>query len=410
MKRTLMSRNFTLLIAGQASSLFANCILDLALSMYVLEVTGSAAVFAGFLAASMLPTILLSPLGGALADRLDRRKMMVCLDMASGLVLLAAAVLLQRGHGLPVVAAVLLILSALGAFESPTVQACIPQIHSGDDLLRANAAVNQVAALSTLVGPFAGSALYALLGLEPVLYAGACCFLVTALLECLIRLPPVERADGGAVLRGIGRELAGTLRFMRRDQPVLARTLVLTAVAAFFVQGTALVGLPYLVRQTLGLGAEWYGAAESLLGLAGVAGSAIAGASAAGARPGRLGGLILGMGLSLLPAGAVFLAPAGSVPRYGVLLACFGALQVMASIFSVQALSLLQRLTPEHTTGKLMAYAATVTLCAQPAGQLLYGAAFDLCAGAAHAVLLPTAAVLGAIGLAAGRRLDKPEI
>lgn len=85
MKEKLFTRNFTLLVMGQASSLFGNYILRLALSMYVLETTGSAAVFAGILSVATISAILLSPLGGILADRADRRNIMVALDALTGL-------------------------------------------------------------------------------------------------------------------------------------------------------------------------------------------------------------------------------------------------------------------------------------------------------------------------------------
>ena len=91
MKQRLMTRNFLLLILGQASSLFGNYILRLALSMYVLEVTGSAAVFAGILSVAVIPTILLSPFGGILADRANRRNIMVALDALTGLSVLCTA-------------------------------------------------------------------------------------------------------------------------------------------------------------------------------------------------------------------------------------------------------------------------------------------------------------------------------
>ena len=84
MTEKLFTKNFTLLILGQLTSLFGNFILKLALSMYVLEVTGSAAIFAGILSAATIPTILLSPLGGILADREDRRNIMVALDALTG--------------------------------------------------------------------------------------------------------------------------------------------------------------------------------------------------------------------------------------------------------------------------------------------------------------------------------------
>ena len=75
MKEKLFTRNFTFLILGQVSSLMGNYTLKFALSMYVLEQTGSASVFAGLLALAMLPTILLSPFGGILADRANRRNL-----------------------------------------------------------------------------------------------------------------------------------------------------------------------------------------------------------------------------------------------------------------------------------------------------------------------------------------------
>lgn len=61
----LFSRDFTLMILGQIISLFGNAILRFALSLYVLDTTGSAAAFGGILAVSMVPTILCSPLGAS---------------------------------------------------------------------------------------------------------------------------------------------------------------------------------------------------------------------------------------------------------------------------------------------------------------------------------------------------------
>ena len=65
----LRTRDFRLLVAGLGISLFANLMLRFAMSMWVLDETGSAAAFASILTASILPTILLSPLGGVMADR-----------------------------------------------------------------------------------------------------------------------------------------------------------------------------------------------------------------------------------------------------------------------------------------------------------------------------------------------------
>ena len=73
-QRPLRSRDFVLLVAGQGISLFGNMMLRFAMSMWVLDETGSATIFASIMAVSIVPTILLSPFGGVLADRVNRRK------------------------------------------------------------------------------------------------------------------------------------------------------------------------------------------------------------------------------------------------------------------------------------------------------------------------------------------------
>ena len=116
MGQKLVTRNFTLLVLGQTTSLFGNYILRLALSMYVLEVTGSAAVFAGILSIAAIPAILLSPVGGILADRADRRNIMVALDALTGMSVLCAAVFLSGRNAISVIGVLRVILSVLWAF------------------------------------------------------------------------------------------------------------------------------------------------------------------------------------------------------------------------------------------------------------------------------------------------------
>ena len=123
MPQKLFTKNFILLVLGQVTSLFGNYILKLALSMYVLKVTGSAAIFAGILSIATIPTILLSPFGGILSDRANRRNIMVALDALSGISVLCAAIFLSERNDLTVISVLLVVLSILGAFETPNVQA-----------------------------------------------------------------------------------------------------------------------------------------------------------------------------------------------------------------------------------------------------------------------------------------------
>ncbi len=408
-KEKLFTRNFTLLILGQVSSLTGNYTLKFALSMYVLEQTGSASIFAGMLSAALLPTVLLSPFGGILADRANRKHIMVALDALSGLSVLAAGLLLPLGRELWVIGALLVLLSVLAAFESPTVQACVPQMVSPQNLVQGNAVVSQVSAVTSLVTPFLGSLFYTAFGIGPVFAAAVVCFWLTALLECMIRLEyqkPPRTAGIGAIVR---EDLAVSAHFLRREQPDILKLLLLAALAGMFVSGTAVVGFPYLVRTVLGLSATYYGAAESAMGAAAILGSLCAGLLGKKLRVRDLSAIFLSFGLSLFPIGLSFLLPVGRMARYGVLLFFFCVCQLGVCIFSTYAITLIQQRTPEQLMGKVMSCVFTLSMCAQPVGQVVYGALFDCFSDSVYWVLIPTGVLICLIAVASRGFLKRME-
>ena len=408
-KEKLFTRNFTLLILGQVSSLTGNYTLKFALSMYVLEQTGSASIFAGMLSTALLPTVLLSPFGGILADRANRKHIMVALDALSGLSVLAAGLLLPLGRELWVIGALLVLLSVLAAFESPTVQACVPQMVSPQNLVQGNAVVSQVSAVTSLVTPFLGSLFYTAFGIGPVFAAAVVCFWLTALLECMIRLEyqkPPRTAGIGAIVR---EDLAVSAHFLRREQPDILKLLLLAALAGMFVSGTAVVGFPYLVRTVLGLSATYYGAAESAMGAAAILGSLCAGLLGKKLRVRDMAAIFLSFGLSLFPIGFSFLLPVGRMARYGVLLFFFCVCQLGVCIFSTYAITLIQQRTPEQLMGKVMSCVFTLSMCAQPAGQMVYGALFDCFSDRVYWVLIPTGMLICLIAVASRGFLKRME-
>lgn len=408
-KEKLFTRNFTLLILGQVSSLTGNYTLKFALSMYVLEQTGSASIFAGMLSAALLPTVLLSPFGGILADRANRKHIMVALDALSGLSVLAAGLLLPLGRELWVIGALLVLLSVLAAFESPTVQACVPQMVSPQNLVQGNAVVSQVSAVTSLVTPFLGSLFYTAFGIGPVFAAAVVCFWLTALLECMIHLEyqkPPRTAGIGAIVR---EDLAVSAHFLRREQPDILKLLLLAALAGMFVSGTAVVGFPYLVRTVLGLSATYYGAAESAMGAAAILGSLCAGLLGKKLRVRDMAAIFLSFGLSLFPIGLSFLLPVGRMARYGVLLFFFCVCQLGVCIFSTYAITLIQQRTPKQLMGKVMSCVFTLSMCAQPVGQVVYGALFDCFFDSVYWVLIPTGMLICLIAVASRGFLKRME-
>ncbi len=409
MTEKLFTKNFMLLILGQLTSLFGNFILKLALSMYVLEVTGSAAIFAGILSVATIPTIILSPLGGILADRADRRNIMVALDALTGVSVLCATLFLSERNDLAVISVLLVILSVLGAFETPTVQACIPTMLQGDNIVKGNAVVNQVASLSCLVAPMLGGVLYSMFGLKPVLYASVGCFFITALFECFIKLSYQRSLSKGGVLLIVKQDFLSSMRYISKEQADISKMLLLTAFSRLFVMGITIVGLPYIVRIILGLNAKYYGAAESALAIATILGSIAAGLLTEKLKIHRLSIILASLGIFIIPAGLAFLLPINPIKKYIINIISFCGMQIAISIFSIFAVSLIQQRTPNHLIGKVMAYTSTITLCVQPIGQIVYGFLFDSFSNAVYFVLIPTGLIVCAVGLLATGLFRKME-
>lgn len=395
----LFSKNFILLVLGQVSSLFANFILKFALSMYVLDITGSASIFASMLAIATLPTILLSPLGGILADRANRRNIMVGLDSLTGLSIFLAMLFLSESTNILVIGILLILLSIFGAFESPTVQACVPLMQSGENLIKGNAVVNQVAAIAALIAPLLGSALYVSFGLIPIMVTSMLCCFITALFESFIKLPYQRSHTNKGILTMIKIDFTLSMDFICKTERSILKMLLLAAMVNFFLMGCCMVGLPYLIRSILELDVGYYGIAESVLGITAILGSLLAGCLTSHLKLRSLSLILFALGFFLLPTGISFLLPLNSLTRYVIILIGFSGMQIAACIFFIFALSFIQQKTPNHFIGKVMAHITTITLCAQPLGQMIYGLLFERLSQQVYFVLIPTSLLIYLIAL-----------
>ena len=308
-EQKLFTKNFIFLILGQAISLFGNFILKLALSMYILEQSGSAGIFATILSIATIPTILLSPLGGMIADRANKRNVMVILDGLTGILILCASFFLYKGNDITVISILLVLLSILGAFETPTVQACIPSIMMGENITKGNAVVNQIASISYLIAPIIGAIVYSAFGLKIVMYASIFCFFATALLECFIAIPYKRLQRNETIFNVVKNDFCQSMSF-------IFRILLFTALCRIFVMGVAVVGLPYIVRTVLLLNAKYYGIAESALAVATIIGSIIAGIIAENFKMKKLSFIIMVMGLFMMSAGIAFIIPSDAMIIY----------------------------------------------------------------------------------------------
>ena len=177
MNQKLFSKDFILVVIGQIISLFGNAAIRFALPLYLLNLTGSSALYGTVTACAFLPAILLSPIGGVAADRVNKRNVMVILDFFTAAVILVFS-LLRNGENIVLLLTVTLMLlyGIAGAYQ-PSVQASIPVLVHQDNYMAANSIINIISSFASLIGPVLGGILYSAYGLESILWVCMVCFL-----------------------------------------------------------------------------------------------------------------------------------------------------------------------------------------------------------------------------------------
>lgn len=405
MNQKLFSKDFTLVVIGQIISLFGNAAIRFALPLYLLNQTGSSALYGTVTACAFLPAILMSPLGGIVADRVNKRNIMVLLDFLTAALILVFSLLQNRAPLVLLTTVTLMLLYGIAGAYQPSVQASIPALVSQEHFMAANSVINTISSFAALLGPVLGGLLYGAYGLRPVLGVSMVCFALSAVMEIFIRIPFQSQAFQGGIGLTVKKDFAESIRFIRGEKPVVGKVLLVVCGINLFLSAMIVVGLPYLVTEVLNLEAsqanKLYGFAQGALAAGGLAGGIGAGVFAGRLKIHKAGSLLIACALCVFPMGAVLLLSSSGMIHYVVITACCFAVMVCSTVFTVQMMSFIQRETPAHLIGKVIAVILTVSMCAQPLGNAFYGILFEICKGFEYAVVLFSGVVSLLIALGA---------
>lgn len=392
MNQKLFSKDFTLVVIGQIISLFGNAAIRFVLPLYLLNLTGSSALYGTVTACAFIPAICLSPIGGIIADRVNKRNVMVILDFVTAAVIIAFTLLMDGSSLIPLVTVVLMLLYGIAGAYQPSVQASIPALVNQDNFMAANSIINTISSFSSLIGPVLGGVLYSAYGLEPVLWVCVICFIVSAVMEIFITIPFRKQALDGSILKIAKTDFAESIWFIRKEKPVIGKVLLVICGINLFMASMIIVALPYLVTEVLSLEVvqanRLYGFAEGALAAGGLAGGICAGIFANKLEVQKSGNLVIACAVCVFPIGAALLLFSSGILNYAVITICCFSIMVFSTIFTVQMMSFVQAETPQNLIGKVVAVILTVSMCAQPLGNALYGMLFEVFKGMEFAVVI----------------------
>ncbi len=392
MNQKLFSKDFTLVVIGQIISLFGNAAIRFALPLYLLNLTGSSALYGTVIACAFIPAILLSPVGGIVADRVNKRNIMVILDFFTAAVILAFSLLMDVSNIILLLTVTLMLLYGIAGAYQPSVQASIPALTSEENYMAANSIINTISSFASLIGPVIGGILYSIYGLKPVLWVCVVCFFVSAVMEIFIQIPFEKQALEGGILKMAKTDFTSSIRFIRTEKPVIGKTLLLIFGINLFLSAMITVALPYLVTEVFDLEAaqanRLYGFAEGALALGGLSGGIGAGIFAKRLAIQKSGNLVISCALSVFPIGLSLLLFSSGIINYLVITVCCFMIMVFSTILTIQMMAFVQTETPQNLIGKVIAVIFTISMCAQPLGNAMYGVLFEMCNGYEYAVVL----------------------
>ncbi|MFL5537645.1 MAG: MFS transporter [Longimicrobiaceae bacterium] len=359
----LRHRDFRLYYLGQALSLIGTWMQGTAQGWLVLELTDSPLKLGVVTAVNSVPTFLFTLYAGAVADRGDKRRIILWANVVALASAVSLGVLTQTALvTYPMVLAVAFALGTASAFEVPTRQSFFVELVGKDDLPNAIALNSMQFNATRIVGPAVAGWMIGIVGTAACFFANAVSYLFVIGSLLGMRLPPFERPErNGDALENIREGLA----YIRSVRPV--RTLV-WLIAAMSVLGFPYVMLlPVFARDVLQVGAKGLGALAAATGVGAVGGGLALAALSGRVRRGRM--MLAG---ALACSAAIFgFAASRSFPLSLALLAAVGFTMTLTT---ANANALLQSVVPDHLRGRVMSVYVFMFVGTAPLGALQAGA------------------------------------
>ncbi len=382
---------------GMVASVMGFQIMTVAQGWLVYELTGST-LFLGYVGlAAGLPAIVLNLIGGVIADRVDKRRLLMATQSISSLVmlLLATLALLELVQVWHIIVTAFLI-GSLQAFDNPTRQAIFPQLIDREDMMNAVALNSMVWQGTRVIGPALGGIIIATkLGVAPGFYAPSLGFLFMAVMISTLRLPPLKRAEGASVFR----DMAQGINFVRSNK-IFTYLIGMTFFNSMF--GMSYIFLfPVFARDIFDSGTAGLGIMSSATGAGALLGTLATASLGDFRHKGWLllgGAVMFGVFLILFAATSAFLV---SFPLALGLIFLAGA---STSIYMITVMSALQILVPNELRGRVMGiYGMTWSLL--PLGAMQAGVIAEYTSAPFAVAVGGAAVILFAVGMSMSSRL-----
>ncbi|WMM23637.1 MFS transporter [Tissierella sp. MB52-C2] len=264
MKNKTERRNFILFSLGKFVSIFGASIYSFAIGLYVLEITGSGLNFALSLIVSSIPMLIINPFAGVLADKFDKKKIVVMMDIVNGTFLMLIYIIsCIYGLSLPIIYISTFITTIFSTIFGISMEAAIPNIVSKDMLMNINSISKIIDSISSILGPMVGGLVFAFIDIKYFILLCGIFYVISGVSEMFIdfRYNYHGHEENENNINFVEDMKKGFEYIMERKDIIGIFTVFISI--NFFMGLSVTVPLPYIINNVLTLGSKSLGIIQS---------------------------------------------------------------------------------------------------------------------------------------------------
>ena len=256
--------NLALFLSGKSISLFGSAIYTFVVGLYLLRVTGSGLTFATNIVLYTLPIVFINPFAGVLADKMEKKVLIVGADLINGVFLFVVYLLaIKVGLSIPLVYISTFLMTVLSTFFNIGIESAKPRLVSKESLVKINSLARVIESFSYLIGPVAGGLIYSLIDTKQFILLNAISFVVAAILEYFINYKynsslKAEVPNENESISTIWEKLKEGYNYLF-NRPHLKSLIYVFVALNFFFNFTVIVPLPYLLNTIWEVNSTVYG-------------------------------------------------------------------------------------------------------------------------------------------------------
>ncbi|USG99640.1 MFS transporter [Thermococcus argininiproducens] len=387
----MLNKNFWLYAIGRWISQVGWVIQDIAVPLYVLDKTGSGAIMSIFIIAELLPRLLVNPVAGVIGDRYNRKKLMVWLDIARG-VLLFGVILFNLLY-IQSLLAIQVIMSIMGAFFSAGISGMFPDLVKREELAQANSTLQSGGQIIRIAGPILGGIIYAFGGLRLAILINAISFFGSGLFEMLI-----EYQWGSRKISSLGEvweDMLEGFKFIKNSKSLLI-LVSLGIVLNTLLNPIFVVILPYMSRVILGFSSVQFGSIQTAATIGALAGNLLIAGKLKESSENLLFKALFAQLICLLLL-SVVVHPLVRLVAYPALLGIFMIGGFFNILVNVPLFTKLQKGVPNEVRARFFSAFETAIMATTPLGMAVIGPLLDIVDISALVATLVTLSLLASI-------------